>query len=134
MSVTYTVPNINVHYRKAGVWHHEPINKHFNPSTRTLLVLLQGAWLSDAQASYYDKASLGYSDVVLCLLHDTFVLNAWAADIDLQQVRLLPDGNGDLIKYLGCEVKDHAGVSRAHATEWEVLSSAIKYRGEVKWK
>ena len=134
MTITYPVPNIDIHYRKAGVWHHEPLNKYFNPSTRSLLVLLQGAWISNASALCYDRVSLGYSDVILCLQHDSFVLNAWAADIDLQRVRLLPDGNGDLIRYLGCETKDHAGVARAHPTEWEVCSQAIKYRGEVRWK
>ena len=131
MTVTYSVPNYLVHYRRGGSWVHEPMNQFFSPSVRTLLVLLRGAWLQDDLALYYDSYSLGYSDVVLCLQHDTFVLNAWASDINLQRVRLLPDGNGQLIKYLNCAVTDSAGVLRAYPSEWEVFSNAIKYIGKT---
>lgn len=132
MTVTYPVPDIIVHYRRGGAWHHEPASEFFEPSKRTLLVLLKGAWISDREAQYYDRVDLGYDDVVLCLQNDAFVLNAWASEIDLQRVRLLPDGNGEFIRYLGCGVLDHASIPRAHASEWEVFSRAIKYKGDVR--
>ena len=131
MTITYSVPPIIAHYRRGGSWIHEPLTKFFDPSTRTLLVLLRGAWLSDASARYYDYNSLGYKEVVLCAYHDTYVLNMWAADIELQRVRLLPDGNGELIRHLECEERDRAGVPRARSSEWEVFSGAIKYRGRT---
>ncbi len=45
-------------------------------------------------------------DAVYCLsVNDTFVMNAWRKDQNLENIQMIPDGNGELSEALGMLVK-----------------------------
>lgn len=43
----------------------------------------------------------GVDDIVCMSVNDTFVMNAWAADQDAENVTLIPDGNGEFTQGMG---------------------------------
>lgn len=43
----------------------------------------------------------GVDDIVCVSVNDTFVMNAWAADQEAENVRLIPDGNGEFTQGMG---------------------------------
>ena len=43
----------------------------------------------------------GVDDIVCISVNDTFVMNEWAKDQESQNVRLLPDGNGEFTEQIG---------------------------------
>jgi len=52
----------------------------------------------------------GVDDVVCVTMNDTFVTNAWKRELGTQNVKYLPDGNGDFTRALGLAVdKKHLG-------------------------
>lgn len=131
MSLSLPIPNISTSYRRGGEWIHTPLRHFFSAQEKTLLVLLKGAWISDRQARFYDSNSLGFDETVISTVNDTFVLNEWAADLNLQRTLLLPDGNGFLASHLNCMVDySNQGLgARAYPTEWLVHNNIITYLG-----
>lgn len=43
----------------------------------------------------------GVDEIVCVSVNDTFVMNAWAADQEADNIRLIPDGNGDFTEGMG---------------------------------
>ena len=43
----------------------------------------------------------GVDDIVCISVNDTFVMNAWLADQEAEQVRVIPDGNGEFTDGMG---------------------------------
>ena len=53
------------------------------------------------EANFDEFAALGI-DAIYCLsVNDTFVMNAWKKDRNLENIQMLPDGNGELSEALG---------------------------------
>jgi|TARA_B110000483_G_scaffold243395_1_gene332972 peroxiredoxin len=50
----------------------------------------------------------GVDEIVCLSVNDTFVMNEWAKDQESQNVRLLPDGNGEFTEQLGMLVDKSA--------------------------
>lgn len=46
-------------------------------------------------------AENGVDEIVCLSVNDTFVMNAWAADQESENVRMLPDGNGEFTEGMG---------------------------------
>jgi thioredoxin-dependent peroxiredoxin len=57
------------------------------------------------EAMFDEFKALGISDVYCLSVNDAFVMNAWAKAQDAQNVKMLPDGNGELTRKLGMLVK-----------------------------
>lgn len=53
--------------------------------------------------------SLGVDEIVCVSVNDTFVMNAWKAEQRAENVRFLPDGNGEFTKGMGMLV-DKGGI------------------------
>lgn len=51
---------------------------------------------------------LGVDDVVCVSVNDAFVMNAWAYDQGCDNVRMIPDGNGDFTRAMGRLVEKNA--------------------------
>jgi peroxiredoxin len=57
------------------------------------------------EANFDEFKALGV-DAIYCLsVNDTFVMNAWKKDQGVQNVQMIPDGNGELTEKLGMLVK-----------------------------
>jgi peroxiredoxin len=133
MTHSVLLPDMIVHYRHGGQWFHEDISSFFPPNNKTLLVSVKGAFISNREALFYDSAKLPYDNIVLTCVNDTFVMNAWAAYLDLKRVMLLPDGNGILAKYLGVAVdytNEDLGI-RGWRGEWLVARNSLRYLGDL---
>ena len=54
--------------------------------------------------------SCGVSDIYCLSVNDSFVMNAWAKDQNLKEVKVLPDGSGEFTRYMGMLIdKCHLG-------------------------
>ena len=61
---------------------------------------------SSDQLPAYDEAydkfkALGVDDVYCISVNDAFVMNAWARDLGIEKVKMIPDGNGAFTRSLG---------------------------------
>lgn len=59
----------------------------------------------------YDKiVSLGVNDIYCISVNDAFVMNKWAKDQDVKNIKMIPDGSGNFTRYMGMLVrKDNLG-------------------------
>lgn len=61
---------------------------------------------NNAQA-FYDK---GIDDILCVSVNDSFVMNCWARDQGIENVGVVPDGNGELTRHMGMLIdKSHLG-------------------------
>ena len=58
----------------------------------------------------YEKLR-SFVDEVYCIsVNDSFVMNAWAKNLGIKNVKMIPDGNGSFTKQMGMLIsKDHLG-------------------------
>jgi thioredoxin-dependent peroxiredoxin len=62
------------------------------------------------EAKYQELIGLGIDDVYCLSVNDAFVMFQWAKHLDIKQVKMLPDGNGDFTLAMGMLVKkDNVG-------------------------
>ena len=62
------------------------------------------------EEKYDELKELGVDEVYCLSVNDAFVMNAWAKDLGVDKVQLLPDGSGNFTKELGMMVqKDNLG-------------------------
>lgn len=96
----------------------ENINSESLFDNKTVIVFsLPGAFTPTCSSThlprYNQLASVfkqqGVDDIVCMSVNDTFVMNAWAADQEAQNITLIPDGNGDFTEKMGMLV-DKSGI------------------------
>ncbi|WP_320819224.1 glutathione peroxidase [Thalassolituus sp.] len=77
---------------------------------RTVVVFsLPGAFTPTCSSTHLPRynelakvfAQNGVDEIVCISVNDTFVMNAWAADQECGNIRMIPDGNGDFTKGMG---------------------------------
>mgnify|MGYP003314580983 CR=1 FL=1 len=85
---------------------------------RIVLFSLPGAFTptcSSEELPSYDRMyqefkELGIDDVYCVSVNDAFVMNAWARDLEIQNVKMIPDGCGTFTRSMGMLVnKNHLG-------------------------
>lgn len=54
---------------------------------------------------YQEFKDLGIDEVYCISVNDGFVMNAWAEYLGVENVKLLPDGNGDFTRAMGMQVE-----------------------------
>jgi thioredoxin-dependent peroxiredoxin len=80
------------------------------------------------ETRYDELKDLGVDEVYCVSVNDAFVMNAWAKDQEIKNVKLIPDGSGELTKKLGMLVKkDNLGFG---VRSWRF--SAFVDNGEIK--
>lgn len=82
---------------------------------RVVVVSLPGAFtptcttfqLPGFDAKYGEFKQLGIDEVYCASVNDSFVMNAWFRQLQIQNVKPIPDGNGDFTRKMGflCEMK-----------------------------
>ena len=101
-------PLFNYLDRKAGEFVKIDLNSEMKGKT-TLIFGLPGAFTptcSSKQLPGYESLfnkfnELGVNEIYCTSVNDPFTMNAWFDNQNIQNVRSLPDGNGDLAQSLG---------------------------------
>lgn len=57
------------------------------------------------EEKYDELKNLGVDEVYCLSVNDSFVMNAWAKDLGVEKVGILPDGSGEFTRGLGMMVK-----------------------------
>ena len=98
-----------------GSWVDKTTDELFN-NRKIVLFSLPGAFTptcSGEQLPSYDKhydkfKELGIDEVYCISVNDAFVMNAWARDLKINYVKMIPDGDGSFTRSLGMLVNKPA--------------------------
>ena len=110
------IPYTNFKTRIVGTWQDLDTETIFNDK-KIIVFSLPGAFTPTCSSTHlpgyeskYDEL-LKYVDEVYCIsVNDAFVMNAWAKDLKIEKVKLLPDGSGIFTEGMKMLVnKDHLG-------------------------
>jgi len=96
------VPEVNFRVRSMGEWTDTNTDTYFKDK-RVLVFSLPGAFTptcSNQQLPGFEKQASVFKehgiDQIYCMsVNDSFVMNAWAQNQKLENVKVIPDGNGD---------------------------------------
>lgn len=103
-----TVPQVTFPTRQGDQWVNVTTNDLF--ANKTVVVLsLPGAFTPTCSSSHLPRynelasvfAEYGVDDVVCISVNDTFVMNAWKADQEAENITFIPDGNGEFSQGMG---------------------------------
>ena len=110
-------PNVTLKVRKIGKWA-DIYTKDLFKGKKIVIFSLPGAFTpvcSEKQLPGFEKnyekiRSLGINEIYCVSVNDGFVMNAWADQQQLKNVKVLPDGNGDFTRSMGMLIlKNHVG-------------------------
>lgn len=93
--------------RVGGEWTQNS-TKDLYEGKKIVTIGLPGAFTPTCSSTHlpgYDKAFSQFKDLgidaVYCVsVNDAFVMNAWAANLEIQNITMVPDGNGDFTRSL----------------------------------
>jgi peroxiredoxin len=104
------VPEVTWHFRKEGGWADIPSTDIFS-GKRVVVFSLPGAFTptcSSFQLPGYEEKYpefMKYVDDVYCVsVNDSFVMNAWFKDQNIENVKPIPDGSGEFTYAMGMSV------------------------------
>lgn len=117
------VPNVTFHTRvrdeKLGGdnpyrWEDVTTDQIFS-GRRVLIFSLPGAFtptcstyqLPDFEKLHGEFVAKGIEDIYCVSVNDSFVMNKWAKDQGVENVKVIPDGSGDFTKGMGMLVEKH---------------------------
>ena len=89
-------------------WEEKNTNDFFK-GKKTIIFSLPGAFtptcstfqLPDFNKLYNEFKSLGIDDIYCISVNDSFVMNAWAKSQNIDNIKVIPDGNGDFTRQMG---------------------------------
>lgn len=102
------MPNVKMPLMINGEW--GEFNSHTDLKGKKVVIFaLPGAMTPTCSNNHLPKYDELYSvfkdngiDEIYCLsVNDTFVMNSWAKELNVKNVKMLPDGNGDFTKLMG---------------------------------
>ena len=99
------IPNTIWKIRKGKDWFEESASDYFS-GKRSLVVSLPGAFtpiwsemqLPGLEALYDDYKEKGIHEVYCLSVNDSFVMNAWAKEHEIEKVKMIPDGSGEFTR------------------------------------
>lgn len=102
------VPDVNFAMRVNDEWVSRSTEDIFAGKT-VVVFSLPGAFTPTCSSTHLPRynelaatfKAQGIDEIVCISVNDTFVMNAWAADQEAQNVTLLPDGNGEFTDGMG---------------------------------
>ena len=113
------IPNCTFKTRVLGNWQDVTTDNLFK-NKKVVVFALPGAFTPTCSNTHlpgfeakYDEF-LKYVDEIYCVsVNDTFVMNAWAKDLKIEKVKMLPDGNGAFTQGIDMLVnKQHLGFGK----------------------
>lgn len=104
----HKVPDVTFSTRENGDWRRYTTAEVFN-GKKVVVFSLPGAFTPTCSSTHlpryeelYDAfKENGVDDVVCVSVNDGFVMEAWAKDQGVKNIKLLPDGNGEFTEKLG---------------------------------
>jgi peroxiredoxin len=104
----YEIPQVEFVFRENGEFVSRKSAELFN-GKRVVVFSLPGAFTPTCSAyqlpgfeeKYDDFTRLGIDDIYCISVNDGFVMNAWAQDQNIQNVKLIPDGNAYFTRSMG---------------------------------
>ncbi len=89
-------------------WEEKNTNDFFK-GKKIIIFSLPGAFtptcstfqLPDFNKLYNEFKSLGIDDIYCISVNDSFVMNAWAKSQNIDNIKVIPDGNGDFTRQMG---------------------------------
>ena len=126
MQVGYKLPEVTFHTRVRDEsiegpnpfrWQDMTTSDYFK-GKRVVLFSLPGAFtptcstyqLPGFENGHADFAELGIDEIYCMSVNDSFVMNKWALDQGLKNVKVIPDGSGEFTRRVGMLVrKDNLG-------------------------
>ena len=98
-------------------WENKTTTDYFG-GKRVVLFSLPGAFtptcsnyqLPGFEENYDNIRNMDIDEVYCMSVNDAFVMNAWAKNQDIQNVKCIPDGSGNMTRFLGMLIgKNHLG-------------------------
>lgn len=114
------VPQVTFHTRSGHQWVDVTTDDIFKDKT-VIVFSLPGAYTPTCSSTHlprYEELAMefferGVDDIYCISVNDTFVMNAWADDQELDYVQVIPDGNGEFTEAMGLLVdKDNLGFGK----------------------
>jgi len=104
----YQVPQVEFVFRENGEFITRTSADLFD-GKRVVIFSLPGAFTPTCSAyqlpgfeeKYQDFIGLGIDDIYCLSVNDSFVMNAWARDQNIENVKLIPDGNAYFTRSMG---------------------------------
>lgn len=102
------VPSVVFHTRQGDSWVNISTDELFNNKT-VIVFSLPGAFTPTCSSTHLPRynelanefKALGVDDIICMSVNDTFVMNAWKADQESENVTVIPDGNGEFTDGMG---------------------------------
>lgn len=130
------IPNITFKFRIDGEFVDVTTDELFK-GKRVVLFSLPGAFtptcstfqLPGFELEYEKFKDAGINEIYCASVNDAFVMNAWAKDQNIQNVKMIPDGNGELTEAMGMLVeKFNLGFAMR---SWRY--AAVIDNGNIEW-
>ncbi|MBP6116005.1 MAG: glutathione peroxidase [Neisseriaceae bacterium] len=111
------IPSVSFPVREGDAWKTLSTDELFNNKT-VVVFSLPGAFTPTCSSSHLPRYNelaatfkqYGVDDILCVSVNDTFVMNAWKADQEAENITFIPDGNCDFTKGMGMLVhKDDLG-------------------------
>lgn len=114
------VPNVVFHTRVGDAWKDVSTDDLFK-GKKVVVFSLPGAFTPTCSSSHLPRynelaaefKARGVDDILCVSVNDTFVMNAWLADQEAENIHVVPDGNGEFTAGMGMLVdKDNLGFGK----------------------
>ena len=88
-----------------GEWHNATTDSYFK-GKRVVIFSLPGAFtptcssqqLPGFEKEYNKIKNMGIDEIYCVSVNDSFVMNAWAKDLEIENVKMIPDSNGEFTR------------------------------------
>ena len=102
------IPSVVVHTRVGDAWKDVSTDELFNGKT-VVVFSLPGAFTPTCSSTHlprYNELAAefkqnGVDDILCVSVNDTFVMKAWKADQEAENITVIPDGNGEFTQGMG---------------------------------
>lgn len=102
------IPNVTFQTRQDDMWVEITTDELFNNKT-VVVFSLPGAFTPTCSSTHLPRynelacefKALGVDDIICMSVNDTFVMNAWKADQESENITVIPDGNGEFTEKMG---------------------------------
>lgn len=104
----FVLPEVQFLFRENSEFVTRTTSELFNEK-RVIIFGLPGAFTPTCSAyqlpgfeeKYEDFKALGIDEIYCISVNDAFVMNAWAKDLNIENVKLIPDGNAYFTRSMG---------------------------------